>query len=83
MDVSILALRVLIPFTVGGIVASYAFLAKDAPKYHNGYTILISFLCLSAASIIGYYLVIRAENRRLIRENGVDGTEGHVVLNLI
>ena len=64
---------------VGGIVASYSFLMKDAPKYRPGYTIIVSFLCVSIASIVGYYVAVTAENRRRIRDN--NGSDDDLVLH--
>ena len=52
---------------VGGIVASYSFLMKDAPKYRPGYTIIVSFLCVSIASIVGYYVAVTAENPTILK----------------
>ena len=48
---------------------------KDAPKYRPGYTVLVTFLCVSIVSMIGYYMSVTVENRRRIREhNGSDDT---------
>ncbi|KAI0786404.1 MFS general substrate transporter [Abortiporus biennis] len=49
---------------IGGIIAAYSFLAKDAPKYISGYSICIAFICLSAISCCVYFVVILLENRR-------------------
>jgi len=48
---------------IGGIIATYAFLAKDAPKYKPGYSICIGFACLSAAACCIYAVAVLAENR--------------------
>ena len=48
---------------IGGIIATYAFLAKDAPRYKPGYSICIAFICLSAASCIVYFVSIFIQNR--------------------
>ena len=49
---------------IGGIVATFSFLAVDAPLYHKGYSIVTFGLCLCAsasiANAVGFYL----ENRR-------------------
>lgn len=50
--------------SVGGIIAAYSFLAQDAPKYKPGFSICMSFICLSAVSCIAYYLFITNENRK-------------------
>ena len=48
---------------IGGIIATYAFLAKDAPYYKPGYSICIAFACLSAAACCIYAVAILAQNR--------------------
>ncbi|GKZ18658.1 hypothetical protein AbraIFM66951_007678 [Aspergillus brasiliensis] len=48
----------------GGIISTYAFLAKDAPLYRNGYIISLSFICFSAACCIGYFVAVWTENKR-------------------
>ena len=48
---------------IGGIIATYAFLAKDAPRYKPGYSICIAFVCLSAFSCIVYFVSIFMQNR--------------------
>ena len=48
---------------IGGIIATYAFLAKDAPRYKPGYSICIGFVCLSAFSCIVYFVSIFMQNR--------------------
>lgn len=49
---------------IGGIVATYSFLSKDAPEYKPGYSICIGFICLSAASCCAYAALISWENRK-------------------
>lgn len=49
---------------VGGIIATYAFLPKDAPEYKRGYGICLGFLCLSAAACCAYGAAVAWENRR-------------------
>lgn len=51
-------------FAVGGIIAAYAFLAKDAPIYKTGYSICLAFICLSAVSCLAYFFYVNGENRR-------------------
>ncbi|KAI9775061.1 MAG: hypothetical protein M1835_005951 [Candelina submexicana] len=48
---------------VGGIIATYAFLQKDAPNYKPGYSICIAFCCLSAASCCVYAATVWTQNR--------------------
>ncbi|PYI22198.1 putative MFS transporter [Aspergillus violaceofuscus CBS 115571] len=49
---------------IGGFISTYAFLAKDAPLYRNGYIISLSFQCFSAACCIFYFAAIWAANKR-------------------
>ena len=53
----------LLAWTVGGIIAVFAFLAKDAPKYIPGYSICIAFIALSLIANIVYFLGVSWENR--------------------
>jgi len=48
---------------IAGIIATYAFISTDAPYYHNGYAICVSFACLSAASCCAYALALTWQNR--------------------
>ena len=48
---------------VGGIIAVFAFLAKDAPKYIPGYSICIAFIALSLLASTIYFLGVSWENR--------------------
>ncbi|KAL1947977.1 hypothetical protein VTO73DRAFT_13701 [Trametes versicolor] len=49
---------------IGGIVAAYSFLTKDSPRFIPGYSINVAFVMLAIASGCGYFLTVRAENRR-------------------
>ncbi|PCG90302.1 hypothetical protein PENOC_102770 [Penicillium occitanis (nom. inval.)] len=49
---------------IGGIIATYSFLSKDAPEYRNGFIICISFACLSAVACIVYLLGVWHANRQ-------------------
>ncbi|KAK5014417.1 High-affinity nicotinic acid transporter, partial [Cryomyces antarcticus] len=49
---------------IGGIIAVYAFLAKDAPRYVRGYAICIGFVCLSLASCVVYFVSVGYQNRK-------------------
>jgi peroxin-3 len=49
---------------VGGIIATYSFLKKDAPEYRPGYAISISFLCFSAVCCIAYFAAVWHDNQR-------------------
>ncbi|KAF2005013.1 MFS general substrate transporter [Amniculicola lignicola CBS 123094] len=49
---------------IGGIIAVFAFLKKDAPKYITGYAICIGFVCLSATSCMIYFIMCKMQNRK-------------------
>ncbi|EMD32218.1 hypothetical protein CERSUDRAFT_88143 [Gelatoporia subvermispora B] len=49
---------------IGGIIATFSFLAKDAPKYIPGYSVCIAFLCVSIAADIAYFVGVNVENRK-------------------
>jgi len=49
---------------IGGVVATYSFISKDAPRYAKGHAISLGFICLSAVSCVAYYMAITAENRK-------------------
>ncbi|KAB8078067.1 putative MFS transporter [Aspergillus leporis] len=49
---------------IGGIIATYSFLKKDAPEYRPGYAISISFLCFSAVCCIAYFAAVWHDNQR-------------------
>lgn len=53
---------------VGGIVATFSFLAADAPFYHKGYSIVTFGLCLAAAAAIAYEVSCYVENQRSARQ---------------
>lgn len=48
---------------IGGIIATYSFLQSDAPRYRKGYTISITFTCLSAVTASLYLLACWRQNR--------------------
>lgn len=49
---------------IGGIIAVFAFLKKDMPLYIPGYSICISFVCLSGLTCLAYFLACKIENRQ-------------------
>lgn len=49
---------------IGGIIAVFAFLARDAPKYVTGYSICIAFTVLSIIACIIYGVACWSENRQ-------------------
>lgn len=49
---------------LGGFIASYVFLANDAPGFRTGHTILLGFLSMSLVLQIFMYCYLRYENAR-------------------
>lgn len=49
---------------IGGIIATYSFLEKDAPLYKPGYSICMSFCCLSIVACCVYMVAVWHENRK-------------------
>ncbi|CAL8584609.1 High-affinity nicotinic acid transporter [Xanthoria parietina] len=49
----------------GGIVATFAFLAKDAPRYHTGYSILLAFVCLGSLATALYMACVWRQVKRI------------------
>jgi MFS family permease len=49
---------------IGGIIAVFAFLKADAPKYIKGYSICIAFVCLSAISCFIYAVMCWSQNKK-------------------
>lgn len=56
---------------LGGIVATFLFLTKDAPRYTNGYSVCLAALVLSILCATAYWYGIRKENA--LREAGKAG----------
>ncbi|KAI0636652.1 MFS general substrate transporter [Trametes polyzona] len=61
---------------IGGIIAVFAFLAKDAPKYIPGYSICIAFIGVSVLANTIYFLGVGWENRRRDRLQAQGAYEG-------
>ena len=51
-------------YIVGGIIAPFLFLAKDGPEYHTGYSVSLSFLCISALASTSYFVMCMMENHQ-------------------
>lgn len=49
---------------IGGIIATYSFLSKEAPFYRTGFSICISFCCLSILACVAYGIALVYENRK-------------------
>ena len=62
---------------VGGIIATFSFLSKDAPRYIPGYSISIAFIALSLAANTVYFLGVSWENRRRDRQ-AAQGAHAHL-----
>jgi MFS family permease len=60
---------------IGGIIATFAFLQKDAPLYKPGISICIGFICLSAASCVGYFFSVWSQNKQRAKAVDVGITE--------
>ena len=71
---------------VGGIIAPFVFLAKDAPEYHPGYSVCLSFLCMSALASTVYLIVCIMENQQRVKglsdNDGVAGDEKELLGDL-
>jgi MFS family permease len=52
---------------IGGIIAVFAFLKKDGPEFKTGYSISVSFVCLSLVSCIIYLVMCTIQNRNRSR----------------
>ena len=66
---------------VGGIVATFSFLAVDAPFYHTGYSVITFGLCLMAGVSITYAIGLWLENRRdAKRKSTVMGEQSRFLL---
>ena len=48
----------------GGVIATFSFLAGDAPRFIKGYSICLSFIAFSSIFCTVYFIVIISENRR-------------------
>jgi MFS family permease len=60
---------------IGGIIATFSFLQKDAPGYKPGYSICIAFICLSAASCLVYFVAVWSQNKHRAKTLDVGITE--------
>lgn len=60
---------------IGGIIATFSFLQKDAPLYKPGYSICIAFICLSAASCVVYLVAVWSQNQDRAKSPDVGITE--------
>lgn len=51
----------------GAIIATFSYLAKDAPKFSIGYRLALGFIGLSAVSSTLYFFALIYENRKRAR----------------
>jgi len=51
----------------GAIIATFSYMAKDAPRFIRGYTLSLGFLGLSAVSCTLYFFALISENRKRAR----------------
>lgn len=58
----------------GGVIATFSFLASNAPGYHMGYSLCIGSLCICVGSCTVYGALAWRENKRL-RAGNVNGNE--------
>lgn len=61
----------------GGIIAVFAFLTKDAPRYVPGYSICIAFCCFSLICIVLYGALVSWENSKRERATPDLGLTAH------
>ena len=49
----------------GGFVATFTFLARDAPRYKTGYAVLLGSLSLAATAQVGYAMIVLRGNKEI------------------
>lgn len=49
----------------GGIIATFTFLAKDAPFYHTGYSICVGAMCICVSAVVVYAGLAWRENKAI------------------
>lgn len=59
----------------GAIIATFSFLASDAPRYHTGYSLCIGSACICIGSCAAYGVLVWRENKRLIARRVVGGND--------
>ena len=58
----------------GGPIATFSFLASDAPNYVKGYTLSLGFMCFTAICCTLYFFALVSENQK--RANGLSEHSG-------
>lgn len=61
---------------VGGIPATYIFLATEAPRYPTGYGVSLACVVLTMLLSVVYAGVCVWENRKIVKGRGMSGSEG-------
>ena len=59
-----------------GTIATFSFLAKDAPKYVKGYSLCLGFIALSAVSCTFYFFALISDNRKRTKGLGLSENSG-------
>ncbi|KAG8711728.1 hypothetical protein FRC09_020444 [Ceratobasidium sp. 395] len=60
-----IAIAMVVAFgNLGGLLASYTYIAKNAPRYTAGHSIIIAVLGLAAIAALGMHIYCRRENAR-------------------
>lgn len=59
----------------GGIVATFCFLAKDAPLYHTGYSICMGVTCVGALAVALYGGLVVLENNGARKGDETEGSK--------
>lgn len=49
---------------LGGAIATFSFVASDAPRYIKGYSLCLGFIAFSAIFSTFYFLALTSENRK-------------------
>ena len=57
---------------IGGFIATFSFLSKDAPNYHAGYSVVMGFFCLTAVTSGLYFFVVWNQNKALMRRTSAE-----------
>ena len=53
----------------GGVVATFCFLAKDAPEYRMGYSVCVGVVCIGVLAAVVYGALVIRENN-VVRNSG-------------
>ena len=56
----------------GGIVATFCFLARDAPSYHMGYSVCMGVVCVGVLAAVVYGALVIQKNNDAVRRTSDD-----------